>query len=448
MPSTFTSFSSLYFSTLLMLLGSGLLSTYLGLRLSAESVSAMWIGLLMTGYYVGLVMGASVGHRLIAGVGHIRAFVASAGVVTASVLCHALTDSVELWLVLRWLVGVAMMCQYMVLESWLNEQAESHQRGMVFAGYMLVTFLGLGLGQLVLTLMPELSFRHVILVAMCFALCLVPVAVTRRLHPAPLHPAPLEIRMFVRRTPQALTTIVVAGLLLGAFYGLAPAYAAATGFDTDYIGVFMAITIGAGLLAQWPTGWLSDRLDRSRMIQVNAVLLTTVSLLIALTSLPQLVLLLTGLFGLLAFTLYPLAVALANDHVDPERRVQLSATLLITFGVGASTGPLLGSALMQFAGPEMLYVFMACSSVLLVVFVRPERVTGVNLVEEAPVPFMPAAGNLATSPLSAAIDPRVDEQVVIDQMQDEEVEVEEVEAEDSVEAVAPVDEDSEERRPG
>src|SRR5690606_10077452 len=225
LASTFASFSSLYFSTLLMLLGSGLLSTYLGLRLSAANVSEIWIGVLMTAYYIGLVMGASVGHRLIAQVGHIRAFVACAGVVTASVLGHALTSSVEIWLVLRWLVGVAMMCQYMVLESWLNEQAESHQRGRVFAGYMLVTFLGLGLGQLVLTIMPELSVRHIILVAMCSSLCLVPVAVTRRLHPAPLHPAPLEIRLFVKRIPQALATIGVAGLLLGSFYGLAPAYA-------------------------------------------------------------------------------------------------------------------------------------------------------------------------------------------------------------------------------
>lgn len=437
LPSTFTSFSSLYFSTLLMLIGSGLLSTYLGLRLSADNVSAIWIGLLMTGYYVGLVMGASVGHRLIARVGHIRAFVASAGVVTASVLGHALTSSVEWWLLLRWMVGVAMMCQYMVLESWLNEQAETHQRGRVFAGYMLVTFLGLGLGQLILTLMPDLSFKQVILVAMCFSLCLVPVAVTRRIHPAPLHPAPLEIRLFVKRIPQALTTIVVAGLLLGAFYGLAPAYAAASGLDTNLIGIFMAITIGAGLVAQWPTGWLSDRMDRSRMIQINAILLTTVSLLIALVSLPQLLMLLTGLFGLMAFTLYPLAVALANDHVEQEQRVQLAATLLITFGVGASLGPLLGSMLMQVGGAQMLYVFMACSSLLLVVFVRPERVTGVNLVEDAPIQFMPAAGNLASSPLAAAIDPRVDEQVVIEQMQDE-----------NDQPVRPEDEDGDEHRPG
>lgn len=419
MPSTFVSFSSLYFSTFLMLLGSGLLSTYLGLRLSAEGVSELWIGMLMTAYYVGLVMGASVGHRLIARTGHIRAFVASAGIVTASVLGHALTDNLQVWLVLRWVVGLTMMCQYMVLESWLNEQAESHQRGRVFAGYMLVTFLGLALGQLVLTLMPELTMRHVILVAMCFALCLVPVAVTKRLHPAPLHPAPLAIRMFVKRIPQALVTIAVAGLLLGGFYGLAPAYASSVGLDTEHVGVFMAVTIGAGLLAQWPAGWLSDRLDRSRMIQVNAVILTTVSLLIALVAFADFLLLLTGLFGLLAFTLYPLAVALANDHVEQEERVLLSAMLLVTFGLGASTGPLLGSMLMKLGGASMLYVFMACSSLVLVVLVRPERVTGSHLVDEAPIQFMPAAGNLVSSPLAAAIDPRVDEQTVIEQMQEE-----------------------------
>src|SRR5690606_2202265 len=112
------------------------LGTYLGLRLAAEGVNEIWIGLLMTGYYIGLVAGASVGHRLIAKVGHIRAFVASAGVVTASVLGHAMTADVQIWFVLRVVVGVAMMCQYMVLESWLNEQAEPHQRGMVFASYM------------------------------------------------------------------------------------------------------------------------------------------------------------------------------------------------------------------------------------------------------------------------------------------------------------------------
>lgn len=209
---------------------------------------------------------------------------ASAGIVTASVLGHALSSSVEVWFFLRVLVGMAMMCQYMVLESWLNEQAESHQRGMVFASYMVVTFLGLALGQVVLTIMPDLDIRHILLVAMCFSLCLVPVAVTKSLHPAPMHPAPLQIRFFIQRIPQALATIAVSGLLLGSFYGLAPVYASGVGLETSDVGIFMAVTIGAGLAAQWPAGWLSDRLDRSQMIQINAIVLTGVVLLIALAA--------------------------------------------------------------------------------------------------------------------------------------------------------------------
>jgi MFS family permease len=41
------------------------------------------------------------------------------------------------------------------------------------------------------------------------------------------------------------------------------------------------------------------------------------------------------------FCLYPLAVAFSNDHVEGDRRVSLTAMLLVTYGVGASIGPLL-----------------------------------------------------------------------------------------------------------
>lgn len=66
MTSIWKSFRSLYFATLLMLIGSGLLSTYLGLRLAADQVDTAWIGALMAANYFGLVIGGKVGHRLIA----------------------------------------------------------------------------------------------------------------------------------------------------------------------------------------------------------------------------------------------------------------------------------------------------------------------------------------------------------------------------------------------
>ncbi|MGQ7958682.1 MFS transporter [Pseudomonas sp. SP16.1] len=413
------SFRSLYFATLLMLLGSGLLSTYLALRL-ADTVDGLWVGALMAANYFGLVLGGKLGHRLIARVGHIRAYVACAGVVTAAVLGHGLVEWLPLWLLLRMLVGLGMMCQYMVIESWLNEQAGPNQRGLVFSGYMAACYLGLILGQLVLVVHPTLGPELLMLIALCFALCLVPVALTRRLHPAPLHPAPLELRFFLSRVPLSLTTVAVAGLLVGAFYGLAPLYATRMGLSTEQIGLFMGSCILAGLLVQWPLGWLSDRRDRVVLIRGCAVLLLLAALPLAL--LQQVTLL--PLFGigfvvsLMLFSLYPLAVALSNDHVEPERRVSLTAMLLVTFGVGACIGPLLAGVLMRYYGAHMLYVFFCACALILVWRIRPEKVTHLHQVEDAPLHHLGSPANVAGSPLMAALDPRVDEQTVQEQMQE------------------------------
>ena len=86
MGRTLSAFRALYAATLLMLIGSGLLSTYMALRLASEEVPGAWIGALTGAQYLGLVLGGKVGHRLIARVGHIRAYVACAGIVTAAVL--------------------------------------------------------------------------------------------------------------------------------------------------------------------------------------------------------------------------------------------------------------------------------------------------------------------------------------------------------------------------
>lgn len=424
MSSPFRSFSSLFSTTLIMVLGAGLLTTYLALSLARDGVEQLWIGGMMSAYYFGLVVGSKVGHRLIARVGHIRTFVASAGIVTASALCHALTDVLEIWLVLRLLVGTGMMCQYMVLESWLNEQAESNQRGTVFAGYMIVSYLGMVGGQTVLSFFPELGLQPLLLIGICYALCIVPIALTRRIHPQPLHPAPLKILTFWRKVPQSLTTILIAGGISGSFYGLAPAFAAGTGLSNAEVASFMSATILAGLLAQWPMGKLSDRIPRSRLLRINSALLGLLVLAISLLPLTGLLLLTaTFCFGILAFTLYPLATALANQNIEQAERVALSATILLTFGIGATIGPLIASTLMQLFGNHMLYLYMAVCCLIL--FLRLTRVNYNQktakklLAQQQSSDYQLASGDLVSSPLGAALDPRVDEELVQQQMRDD-----------------------------
>lgn len=404
-------FLPLYTTTLLMLLGSGLLTTYVSLRLAHEQVSGSMIGAIIAAHYIGLVIGGKVGHNLIARVGHIRAYVSCAGIICASVLGHGLTDYLPMWIFLRLIIGLCMMCQYMVLESWLNDQAEAGQRGLIFGLYMVATYLGLSAGQIILMTQIGSGSSSLLIVALCFALCLVPIALTTRTHAQPMSPAPMELGYFFRAIPKILFVTLATGMAVGAFYGMAPVYTSQLGFTTQQTGLFMGITIFAGLISQFPLSWLSDRIDRGRLLFFTALFYAIAAVPLTLPFHYGFTLIVAAAFitSMMQFSLYPLVVAMANDTVAPERRVSLTACLLMAFGVGACIGPLAIGALMQPFGGNMLYIFFSLCG-LVIASLSWQRPRSQQIIVEPPVPHVPMPEGLASSPLAAALNPAINEE--------------------------------------
>jgi MFS family permease len=372
MFATLASFSSLFTSTLVMLLGVGLFNVYIGLKLSSEGVSELWIGALMSAYYVGLVLGGRIGHMMIVRVGHVRAFAAAAATCSVMVLAQTLIDHMTVWLLLRAVAGASMAVQFIVLESWLNEQIENENRGRVFSVYLVMSGLGTAIGQMAITLYPTLDLRPLTLVAICHVVGLIPIVWTVRLHPGPQLPAPLDFGFFFKTAPAALVTMFLAGNISAAFYALAPVYVVGLTFSTNEVAAFMSTAVVAGLFAQWPMGWLSDRIGRDRLILFNGIVLTMITVLLwGWLSVPYwLLLALAAVSGVVQFTLYALAGSYANDLVSADRRVGLSAVLLMSYGVGACLGPLICGYIMRAAGVNMFYVFMTGCSLLLILNTR------------------------------------------------------------------------------
>lgn len=169
MRSILPSVSALLAGYLLLIMGHGLVSTLLSLRAVAEDMSTGIIGLIVSGYYAGFVIGTLHGERVIARAGHIRAFAAFAALACVSILALPIFVDATAWIVMRLLAGYALAGLSMVTESWMNAAATNENRGQVLSLYGVTVYLGIGLGQYLLVLDSVAGFALFSLAAALFA---------------------------------------------------------------------------------------------------------------------------------------------------------------------------------------------------------------------------------------------------------------------------------------
>lgn len=396
---------SIFLAVALLMGGNGLLSIFLSLRMTLEGFATPIIGLVMAAFFVGLAAGAFSAERVIRRVGHIRAFAAFAALATATALLHGLYVSAPGWALLRGLTGFSLAGLYMVLESWLNEHASNRTRGRLFSLYMVVSNLALGLGQLLINLAGPTDMRPLLLAGSLFALCLMPVALTRSTHPGPVAHSPLMIGHLLKQAPLGPIGCFASGLVTGAFLALAPVYGVAEGLGVGQISGLMAVTLLGGLALQWPVGALSDHHSRRMVMAAVAALLAMVSLgmLAVGVRLPALLLALGVLFGGMSYTLYPLSVSHANDFIRDRSFVAASASLLLAWGVGAAAGPAAASLLMAAVGARGLFLFVALVALALALIASLRR--GESVPPEEQTGFVPLP---RTTPIITELDPRAE----------------------------------------
>lgn len=391
------------------LAGSGLLGTLLGVRGQLEGMSTSMLGWIMSGYFAGFVTGTFWVPRLIRRIGHIRAFSALASLASVATLLHGLYVHPVPWLLLRFAAGLCIVGLYIAIESWLNEQTTNEERGHVFSAYMTTTLLGLGLGQLLLLTGDASRLELFALASVLLSLGLVPVAMTRVSEPQLVEAARLGLRKLYSISPLGMVGCVFSGLGAGSFWGLGPVFAAELGMDSGLVALFMALTILGGMLMMWPVGRLSDRMERRRVLAWVCVFASLGAASTALMiPLGDWGVLLGGFaYGCFAFSIYSLAAAHTNDHLERSQVLEVTSSLQLLWGSGAILGPILAGALMQWVGPKALMLWIATTAVVPAAFAR------YRMSISDPVPmadqgdFVP---QFATSPAALEMHPEADEE--------------------------------------
>ena len=338
------------------MLGAGLQSTLLGVRATIEVFPTTVIGIIMSCYYVGYLIGTRLAPQLLRRVGPVRVFATLAALASVAVLVHATWVHPGPWAVMRFTSGVCFAGIYVVAESWLNHRATSGNRGRLLATYMLVLYVGLGSAQFLLVLSSPQSTELFMLVSALISAAMVPiVASAEEVAEAPV-PQRVRFRELYRDSPTGVVGVAVSGLISSIIFSMGPVYARLSGFGTGGVAEFMAVSIFAAVLTQYPVGRLSDRIDRRTVIAAVCLTGTLVAAVIEVFGPPRpLFLLLTALFSGAALTLYSLSVSHVNDKLAPSQMVAASSALLLINGTAAAFGPALTGGLMSAFGARAYF---------------------------------------------------------------------------------------------
>lgn len=397
----------LYLSCALLLMGNGLLFIIIPMSMRLDGQDTDAIGLVMSLYFVGMLLGSMYGKHLISRVGHIRIFAACASVATMCALLHSIWSIPLVWGLLRVLIGFTNATFFMTMETWLSESSTKENRATVLGSYQFVTYFGLALGQLMLNLAEPQDPILYIYVSMLFCLCMIPVLMSRSGGPRLNETEPMALSTLYKTSPLGVIGIMVSGICLGALYNMSSVYGADVGMSKGQIATFMSATMVGGFLLQFPIGKLADRFDR-RTILVLTLLVACMSAMVlpimaargemAITIACAIV-----LSGSLA-CVYPIALADAFDRLKPTEMVAASGKLILAYATGGVIGPYSASLVMKHLGAEALFGYLICASLALVGFVM-YRMSIRSAVPEALQESFVVQG---MTPMATELDPRTE----------------------------------------
>jgi len=354
-------------STALMVLGHGLVGSLVPLQIVQAGGSEASVGLMGTAYYAGLTLGSfRVGPHL-ARVGHQRAFSALTSIATATVLVLMVTSDFASWLLARFVFGVAIGGMYVVIESWLSAGSTPRQRGQMLAAYLITVYGGLSIGQWFVAVPDPSGVTRMVLAAGLMAVASVPLVDTDHVAPTVMSDFRIRPRQVLHHAPAGVLASLVAGLLAGAVFGVAPAFAARVGLAPIEISAFMSAFVVGGMLLQWPMGRASDTYDRRMVLAFAAGLAGLGSALsLAVTWSASALGLAALVTGGGVFSIYAIAVAYTLDRVDPEDSLSANATLLLLYCGGSALGSAGAAVALDALGPTGFFLTLLVPSLLLV----------------------------------------------------------------------------------
>ena len=350
----------LLLGVMLLMVGNGIQGSLLGIRGGIEGFSTFEISIVMSAYFAGFLFGSRMAPSMIRKVGHVRVFAALGSVISAVLVLYPVAPDWIIWSVLRVLIGFCFSGIYITTESWLNNAATNETRGQALSAYMIVQMLGIIASQALLNVSDPSGFTLFVIPSVLVSLAFLPLLLAPTPAPTFESTKALSFRALFRISPLGCAGMLLTGGVFSAMFGMAAVWGSMKGLSVRDISLFIGALYVGGLVLQYPIGWVSDRMDRRKLITGLCGVAAVVMLVPVLFDLPFGMLLVVALLlGGITNPVYALLIAYTNDFLGKDDMAAASAGMIFLNGFGAIFGPLVTGWIMGRIGPSGFFLFIS-----------------------------------------------------------------------------------------
>jgi MFS family permease len=353
----------------LMMVGNGLQGSLLAVRGEAAGFEALAMSVVMSSYFAGFLIASRVTPAMIRRVGHVRVFAALGSLVSAVLILYPVFPNPVAWSLERVLIGFCFCGVYVTAESWLNNAASNDTRGQALSLYMIVQMTGIIASQGLLLVPDSSGWLLFVVPSVLVSISFAPILLSITPTPAFESSKPMTLREIYQVSPLSVIGMLILGGIFAAQFGMSAVYAASVGMTLPQMTMFVASFYVGALVLQYPLGWISDRVDRRKLIIVMSAIGGIAALSGYIGGGSFTLLLGVGfVIGAMSNPLYALLIAYANDFLEPDDMPAASAGLLFANGLGAIAGPLVIGWAIQRAGPSAFFLLISVQLSALVIY--------------------------------------------------------------------------------
>ena len=225
------------------------------LILETRGTAGWLIGLVGSMPAVGILLIMPLAPRLVGRIGTIQAMCLGCLIGSIGLVLMPVLPAVEVWLVLRFMMGFGLALPWLVGETWINTVTREESRGRVVALYTAALFVGFGMGPILLTATGIEGWTPFLVAIGAVGGAMLPLVLAASNAPKiGAHAGSPSLLKTTKAAPLVMGGALVAGFAETACFSLFSVYGLRAGFDQGASLQILTVLIVGGVALQYPIG--------------------------------------------------------------------------------------------------------------------------------------------------------------------------------------------------